>query len=806
MTREPFCWERATKYTKSNGYTEEKATEAKARRIGGLQLKAVFILLLLLSLNAVMLGSAFNLSRTLKDDARTINIAVSLRFRSVEIAHLAELYVRELNLMPEEVTVSGERILWKQKEFRRLLYALRDGDLELGLAPARDATILQALNRNISDWEREVFPRLKLYIDSPQDARFFVINLEEQVSNYVRSVNQTVKALEEYSAGKVRTYHRLQYLFLALTLVVASLGTYLVYRVVQKPAMDILDEMKAMAAGDLSRRVNLTSRDEMGELAQGFNLMAARLQELYSSLEQKVAERTAELKEKNIQLEAATRHKSDFLANMSHELRTPMNSIIGFSELLEEQLSGPLNEKQNQYVENIITSGKHLLALLNDLLDFSKVEAGRMELRPEEFLLSEAFASILSTLQTLAGKKGIVMELRQDPSLTYLFADEGRFKQIMYNLLSNAIKFTPVKGRVTVGARLEGDKALISVRDTGIGIRPEDQEKIFQEFQQAESGLARRYEGTGLGLALTKRFVELHGGTIWVESQPGQGSTFSFTLPFAGPEEGERPREEIVRHDAPLILVAEDERGASQLLGTYLTGAGYNLAYAYDGEEALALARKLGPAAITLDLILPKKDGWEVLKELKEDPILNAIPVVIVSIVDNKELGFALGAADYLVKPVKRGGLLAALAHLGFSPRDRGVAPTILVVDDDPQYVELMEATLTSEGFRTIKALEGNDGIRLAKDSRPDLVLLDLLMPEVSGFEVVEALKRDPSTRGIPIIVVTAKDITQEDKERLSGQIQALSRKGAFSKDAFLREIRLALRRDSHGSGENSNS
>lgn len=781
--------------------------EARRKWIGGLQLKAGAILLLLLLLNAVMLGTAFNLSRSLKDDARVINHAGSLRYRAWEIGYLVDLYLAESALeLKGAAGKTRARISEKLDEFRSLLYGLRNGSLELSLPGTRDPSVLLALDKNISQWSAEVLPRLNMYLASPQAASFFVANRWELVSDYGRSLDPTVTLLEEYSARKVRAYYRLQYIFLGLTLLVAALGVYLVNRLIQRPVSDILEGMRAMAAGDLSRRVNLTSRDEMGELAQGFNLMAARLEELYSGLEQKVAERTAELKEKNLQLERVSRHKSEFLANMSHELRTPLNSIIGFSELLEDQTFGPLNEKQKQYVQTVLSSGRHLLGLINDILDLSKVEAGRMELRPEGFLLSEALSSILATVQTLAGKKGIALEVRQDPRLIHLFADPARFKQIMYNLLSNAIKFTPEKGRVRVEAGLEEDKALISVSDSGIGIGPEDQEKVFQEFQQVESGYARKHEGTGLGLALTKRLVQLHGGTIWVESQPGQGSTFSFTLPLAGPEEGERPREEIVRQDAPLILIVEDERAASQLIGTYLTSAGYNVAYAYDGEEALAEARRLRPAAITLDLILPKKDGWEVLQELKQDPSLEAIPVIIISIVDNVELGFGLGATEYFVKPIGRTELLAKLGRLGFGPEGRAGSPTILVVDDDAEAVEFLQATLKLAGFQVITAMGGNDGIRLAKEKRPDLILLDLLMPEVSGFQVVEALKQDPATEKVPIIVVTAKDITQEDKDRLNGYIEALSRKGAFSKEDFLKEIGLALRRESRGSGKNSDS
>ncbi|MEE9519942.1 MAG: GAF domain-containing protein, partial [bacterium] len=338
-------------------------------------------------------------------------------------------------------------------------------------------------------------------------------------------------------------------------------------------------------------------------------------------LEVKVEARTQELQEANQQLEGASRHKSEFLANMSHELRTPLNAIIGFSEiLLDESLGVLAPEERKEFLGNIVGSGRHLLRLINDILDLSKVEAGRMELHPEEFAVASVVNGVLNTIKPLAAKKEIAIEVAIDPTLPLLVADPGKVRQILYNLLSNAIKFTPERGQVGLRASRDGGEALFAVWDTGIGIKPGDQERVFVEFQQAESTAGRQYEGTGLGLTLAKKFVELHGGRIWVESEPGKGSTFTFTLPLverpAVPVEGKPESEE---RDRPLVLVVEDDPKTSELLRFSLSREGFRVEEARDGEEALAKARELKPFFVTLDILLPKKDGWEVLRELKED-------------------------------------------------------------------------------------------------------------------------------------------------------------------------------------------
>ncbi|MBA2448877.1 MAG: response regulator, partial [Chloroflexi bacterium] len=436
------------------------------------------------------------------------------------------------------------------------------------------------------------------------------------------------------------------------------------------------------------------------------------------------------------------------------------------------------------------------LSLINDILDLSKVEAGQMELELGEFSLQQALENGLTMLKERASRHGITLNLELDPDLDVIEADERKVKQVVFNLLSNAVKFTPDGGHVAVMARRTDDELQIAVRDTGIGIAPEDQARIFEEFRQVGQGSAKA-EGTGLGLALTRRLVELHGGRIWVESELGTGSTFTFALPLgrSDPTEEAAPvppalPARVASPGGPMILVVEDDPRALELLTIHLEGAGFAVAQARDGEAGLALARRLQPAAIALDITLPKLDGWDFLARAKADPALAEIPVVIVSMVDERGKGFTLGAAEYLVKPVARDALLAAIRRFARAAPRRAGSATILAIDDDPLAVELVEAVLGPAGYAVLKATSGEEGVALARQEQPALVILDLCMPEVDGFAVVERLHTDPATADIPIVILTSKTMTPEEKGRLNGRISRLARKGEFDRATFLDLVR----------------
>ena len=533
--------------------------------------------------------------------------------------------------------------------------------------------------------------------------------------------------------------------------------------------------------------------------------------------------RSLKLEEMNIKIQEASRLKSQFLANMSHELRTPLNAIIGFSEILEDKTFGELNVKQAKYVNNVLVSGRHLLQLINDILDLSKVEAGKLELEPSSVNIKHLLENSLIMIKEKAMKHGIRLDshISQELMGLKISADERKLKQIMFNLLSNAAKFTPDGGEIRMTADLADSSSLIadrdkkipssheligpqkflqiSVADTGIGIKPEDQERIFSEFEQLDLSYDRTHEGTGLGLALTRRLVELHGGRIWVESEgEGKGSTFTFVIPVEAEErnrvvssgqEEPLPSRPDVDDSRPLVLIVEDDHQASELISHYLSEGGYAAACAFDGKQAIQMARELKPYAITLDILLPGKGGWEVLAELKSMPETKDIPVVIVSIVENRLFGLNLGAIEYFVKPVNKEQLIEVMDNMMAKAGRVARAMTVLVVDDEPRTVEMLTDILRTEGFTVLQAYGGQEGIDLALEKHPDVIILDLMMPEVSGFDVVQQLRANSEAAEIPILIFTAKNLTEDDRQKLESHVRVIGSKSGSGKEDLMRMI-----------------
>ena len=493
-----------------------------------------------------------------------------------------------------------------------------------------------------------------------------------------------------------------------------------------------------------------------------------------------------QLEESNTRLQEANKHKSVFLANMSHELRTPLNAIIGFSELLTDSREGQFDEaSRKRFQEQILTSGRHLLGLINDILDLSKVEAGQMEVRLQRVAVGEVVDQVVRIVEPLVAKKSIKLEA-EVASAGEVVADPGKLKQMILNLVSNAIKFTPDGGTVTIRGKRTAMAAEISVADTGIGISESDQQQIFKEFHQVDHGPGRKHEGTGLGLALTKRFALLHGGDVRVQSRLNQGSVFTLSLPLY-PQSAERPAPTpsqvpvaVNGHSTgALVLVVEDDPAAAELLTRQLVGAGYRTHVVRTGLEALAKARELQPAAITLDIMLPELDGWEVMTSLKSDETTSAIPIIVVSVIDNPELGIALGAMDYFVKPVDGKELVRRLNRFNFKRTLGKEEVRILVVDDEMPNREWLNRTLGPAGFTVLSASGGREAIQMARSEKPDLVLLDLMMPEVTGFDVVEALRSNAETREMPIMVLTAMNLSEADKRQLNGRVSDILSRGS---------------------------
>ncbi|HTK44485.1 MAG TPA: response regulator [Patescibacteria group bacterium] len=478
------------------------------------------------------------------------------------------------------------------------------------------------------------------------------------------------------------------------------------------------------------------------------------------------------------ELQAASAAKSDFLAAMSHELRTPLNAIIGFSELLAEgdgEEADPSTVRS--YADHIHGSGLHLLELVNDVLDLARVEAGRLDLKPIQFPLHELVRQTASTMQPLADQKE--QRLSLNLAEVNLEADPSRVRQIVLNLLSNAVKFTGPGGEIRVSVE-QGprDDVVITVTDTGHGIPATDLERIFEAFQQADPGdMKTRHEGTGLGLALTRQLVEAHHGRISVVSEVGVGSTFTVRLPLRRPiEVTEAPP--VLPAGQASVLVIEDDPAAQELLRVHLEGAGYGVVATASGRQALAWLTRIRPDAVILDIMLPDLDGWEILQRLKANPATRSVPVMVVSIVDDRELGLALGAIDYLVKPVSRELLLEAIGRLTFTTKVRTRTVTVLVIDADRDALGRYRHALEPEGFRVIAALDGASGRQRAVDEKPDLILLDALLPDGDGFELTAELRRDPATATIPIWVTAPGGLAPDLKAQLNGNVQGVLVRG----------------------------
>ena len=576
----------------------------------------------------------------------------------------------------------------------------------------------------------------------------------------------------------------------------------------------------------------LTARARDGTLtvvsynAATFHDRDRRLQGVFASArdmtELKAIERS--LQQKNVELEDASRMKSAFLANMSHELRTPLNAIIGFSEVLADGLLGELTEKQRRFIGDIFKSGKHLLSLINDILDLSKVEAGKMLLDLEPVAIASLLKNSESIIKGQAAVRHVRVELHLAEPLGTMNADGRKVKQIVYNLLSNAVKFTADGGEVILRADrvprtevgvVEGPWARrtfplehstfseflrVSVRDDGIGMSPDGLEHLFKPFSQVDSSLARQFEGTGLGLVMVKLLADLHGGSVAVESAVGEGSCFTVWIPIRAPQDAEpapEPPPAAARREAPdgarTALVVEGNHRSAELIRLQLEAEHFRVVVASNPKEALLVAEREPLALITLDIMMPDGGGWLFLKRLKESDALRDVPVVIISILADRPRGVALGAAAVMQSPVSRQELYDTLVTLGLSPESGDESVRVLVVDDDPKSVELIAVRIRPLASEVLRAYGGREAIEIARRELPDVIVLDLMMPDVDGFKVVEALNADPTTASIPVIVLTASTVSAEDRSRLTGFVATVMGKAGFDSKRFISEVRRAM-------------
>ena len=493
--------------------------------------------------------------------------------------------------------------------------------------------------------------------------------------------------------------------------------------------------------------------------------------------------------------EEANSAKSQFLANMSHELRTPLNAIIGYSEMLEEETTELGHPELTPDLRRIRTAGKHLLALINDILDLSKIEAGKTELYLETFDVAGMVEDVVTTVRPLVEKNANVLVVSAGAPGS-IHADLTKVRQMLLNLLSNACKFTE---HGTIRLEVERDAGDISfrVRDSGIGMTDVQLSRLFEAFAQAESSTSKRYGGTGLGLAISRRFARLMGGDITVASEPGQGSTFTIRLPVETPVTGEPPGAKSAASNgsgAGTVLVIDDSEQARELIRRFLVGEGFSVLEAADGESGLALARQHRPDAITLDVLMPGRDGWAILAALKAEPEVADIPVIMLTMLDDRNLGLALGASDFMTKPIDRDRMRAVLARYR-----RDGASDVLVVEDDPATRDLLRRLLEGDGWTVAEAENGRAALGALGRHVPALILLDLMMPVMDGSQFAAELRKVDAWRDIPIIVITAKDLTAEDRRALNGDVQGVLQKGAFSRETLLREIQSLMHTAANG-------
>jgi signal transduction histidine kinase/CheY-like chemotaxis protein len=599
-----------------------------------------------------------------------------------------------------------------------------------------------------------------------KEARPLANRLERLTNELVNKAEADVVAGIEASGEAYRTSQTIVIAFALGAIAVALILGRTISLSLIGPIREIDLRLNEIASSDFTQRVTVGNRDELGALAANVNRTSEQLGDLYH------------------QLEMASEHKSAFLASMSHELRTPLNAIIGYSEMLYETAQ---DEGQDEFLPDLAKirdAGRHLLGLINDILDLSKIEAGKMELYLEEVDLGALVEEVRSIIEPLAAANANRLEIICPAGLGTFRTDRTKLKQSLLNLLSNAGKFTH-EGQIKVEVRPGNGEISFIVGDTGIGMTEEQQGRLFQAFSQAELSTTRRYGGTGLGLAITKHFCEMLGGAITLESVPGKGSTFTIMLPDRGhalPAAAVIP--EGAEH-AALVMVVDDDSNGRDLLAATVRREGYRVIEAMDGETALALAREWHPDVITLDVLMPRIDGWAVLTALKSDPALAEIPVIIVTVLEDRGIAVSLGAAEFLTKPVDRARLAATLRQYVYG------SGVVLVVDDESESRGLAQRHLDRLGWDVAEAEDGVGALSwLSQNPRPAMILLDLVMPGMNGFAFLEEIAKHPDWREIPIVILTAMPLGAAERELLAGRTREVIAKGA---DDFVQVLRRIL-------------
>ena len=676
---------------------------------------------------------------------------------------------------------SGEALGALRARFNALLDRIRGNVGRLRQSPELGAEGIAALSSAVENLAthatggagifalREQYLRVRESISSITGAlRKDGAELQQMVSTIVANAESQASEAQQLASRAITNSRIWLMLISILTLILAGLIVWLfVHRYVVSRLDALADSMLGIAQGDLATPIPAAGTDELGEMSRALVVFRDNARDIQAAKEQAIEARA--------EAEAASRAKSSFLANMSHELRTPLNAIIGYSEILAEDATDRGDDMSVQDLQKIQAAGKHLLGLINSILDLSKIEAGRMDVYLEPVNLPKLAEEVRVIVQPLVEKNGNRLTIDCPADLGTMRTDLTKVKQSLINLLSNAAKFTE-NGQIELAVSRQAapsgaSHVLFKVSDSGIGMTEEQMGRLFEAFAQADSSTTRNFGGTGLGLAITRRFATMLGGTVTVTSKPGAGSTFLLELldqpVSAAPAiAGQiKPIETGADGSALTVLVVDDDPAVHDVLSPTLVRKGYRVVHARDGAEALEIMRKTPPDVVTLDVMMPNVDGWSVLGTMKSDPALASIPVIMLTIVDDRNLGFSLGAAEYMTKPVDRERLLALVRRFT-SEKQNAV---VLVIDDDPEVRDVVSTTLNRVGLETAEAASGRAALEwLAGHPLPDLVLLDLMMPEMDGFQFLERLHENPAWLAVPVVVLTAKDLTTEEKAFLA--------------------------------------
>jgi signal transduction histidine kinase/CheY-like chemotaxis protein len=757
------------------------------------------------ALLAILVASTFYLIGRVSEGSRMLGEEAQ-RAALISSANAASKDFGDLKYWLTDLAVS--QLVLSERKARAARQAL---DVELVKLEPVDREAVAIIRREVDGLMGKFMSAIDAYANDQRvignslmaQGRVHIQTIDAELAVLVGRLEAETRAASMDGMVAARSAVRLSYGVIIGATILALVLTLLVVSSIRTPLRRLVTAMNGITEGNLDAPIPAPGPDEIGAMSRTLSLFRESLIErdrLSRERQQAIAQlgemvdRLAEARDAAMR---ATQTKSQFLANMSHELRTPLNAIIGITDMLAEDARDDGETESLEPLERISRAGKHLLSLINDILDLSKIEAGRMELHIESFELAPLIADAVNLAGSLAARNANTIQIKCPPNAGSMSSDLTRVRQVVFNLLSNACKFTE-RGTITVEVAPREEEVEIVVRDTGIGMTPEQVGRLFQEFSQADSSTTRKYGGTGLGLAISQRFCRMMGGDITVESEPGKGSAFTVRLPRAAPvsvgEEAGQAGEGAVPVVPRLggkrnsVLIVDDDPVARDVLQRFFAREGFEVALAADGREGLARARSLRPAMITLDVLMPEMDGWTVLREIKADPELAQTPVLMVSILDEKNKGFALGASDYVTKPIDRKRLVAILDKYGLDARGGHV----LVVEDEPEVRNLVRRMLVAEGWTVTEAGHGREALdRLSEMAPPpDLIMLDLIMPQMDGFEFLAERRRNPDWSNIPVVIVTGADLSAEDRRRIDGSVAKIISKTSPGQDTFLSEVR----------------